>query len=80
MYASVLDGFCARFVQVNVELGDRENTADGSFMRTTMHRRRRTSSASEAEEEAKDAGKGNPSKRKGNAGMLYSCLCLLAAV
>ena len=41
-------------VEVNVELGDRENTRDGSFARTTTHRRISTSSASEGEEEQEE--------------------------
>ena len=55
-------------VEVNVELGDHENTPDGSFMRTTMHRRRRTSSVSEAEEEVKDTARGSAGQKKPGAG------------
>lgn len=51
-------------VEVNVELGDHENTADGSFMRTTMHRRRRTSSVSEPEGDGKDDAKGDAGQKK----------------
>ncbi len=42
-------------VEVNVELGDRENTPDGSFARSTTHRRISTSSASEEEQEQDEA-------------------------
>ncbi|KAL0032302.1 hypothetical protein WJX79_003663 [Trebouxia sp. C0005] len=41
-------------VEVNVELGDRENNPDGSFARTTTHRRISTSSASEGEQEQEE--------------------------
>ena len=56
-------------VEVNVELGDHENTADGSFMRTTMHRRRRTSSVSEPEGDSKDDAKGDAGQKKIGGGL-----------
>ena len=42
-------------VEVNVELGDRENTPDGSFARTTTHRCISTSSASEGEQDQEES-------------------------
>ena len=38
-------------IEVDVELGDRENTPDGSFARATTHRRSSSSGTSEGEEE-----------------------------
>ena len=41
-------------IQVDVELGDRENTADGSFARATTHRRSSSSGTSEGEQEQEE--------------------------
>ena len=38
-------------VEVNVDLGDRENTPDGSFVRTVTHRHISTSSSDEHEDD-----------------------------
>ena len=38
-------------VEVNVDLGDRENTPDGSFVRTVTHRHISTSSGDEHEDD-----------------------------
>ena len=45
-------------VEVNVDLGDHENTADGTFVRTVTHRHISTSSGDEGEDAQKSKGKG----------------------
>ena len=55
-------------VEVDVDLGDRENSPDGSFARTTTHRRISTGSASEEEQEQETdakASKHHPVQQKG---------------
>lgn len=72
-------------VEVDLELGDRENTPDGSFARTTT-RRMSNSSASEEEQEQEEAGKVATAwngKSRGvfrNAEMCTKCSMLFAVV
>ncbi|DBA96678.1 TPA: hypothetical protein ACH3X1_015529 [Trebouxia sp. C0004] len=67
-------------VEVNVELGDRENTPDGSFARTTTHRRISTSSASEGEQEQEETlpvsniRVSSPTSVAGKAGLVSSAM------